>query len=356
MRIGVVTTSYPRFAGDLAGSFVAAHVAALRELGHEVEVIAAGEPCGDPRVTRIASPLFYAGGAPEALERGARGALGFTVRHALAVARRARRWDRVVAHWLAPSAIAALAGRAPLTAIAHGGDVHLLRRTRLLAPVLHALRARGARLAFVSDELRAIARAAAPELAGWLGGALVQPMGVPLAHFAALGRAAREPPVILFVGRLVPVKGTDVAIRALGALAGAARLVIAGEGPERGALEQLAAGAPVEFVGAVDPAARDRLLREAAVVVVPSRVLANGRSEGTPTIALEALAAGVPIVASAVGGLRALAPAAELAPPDDPRALAAALDRALVAPRAAEELQRAVAGLDWPEVARRLLG
>src|SRR6185503_19510756 len=46
MKLGVVTTSYPRFAGDPAGSFVAGHVAALRALGHDVEVIAAG-PRGD---------------------------------------------------------------------------------------------------------------------------------------------------------------------------------------------------------------------------------------------------------------------------------------------------------------------
>ena len=50
MQLGVVTTSYPRFPGDPAGNFVAAHVAALRALGHRVEVIAAGDPAsGEPR-------------------------------------------------------------------------------------------------------------------------------------------------------------------------------------------------------------------------------------------------------------------------------------------------------------------
>src|SRR5204863_4049081 len=99
-----------------------------------------------------ASPLFYGAGAPDELERSGRGAVSFTARLALAVARRAHRWDRIVAHWLAPSALAALPARAPLLAIAHGGDVHTLRRTHLLAPALYALRARDARLAFVSDE------------------------------------------------------------------------------------------------------------------------------------------------------------------------------------------------------------
>jgi glycosyltransferase involved in cell wall biosynthesis len=80
-----------------------------------------------------------------------------------------------------------------------------------------------------------------------------------------------------------------------------------------------------------------------------------GRTEGTPAIALEALAAGVPVVASAVGGLREL-PSARLVPPDDPAALAREIDRVLAAPPPApEELRRTVANLDWRIVAERLL-
>ncbi len=165
--IGVVTTSYPRFAGDAAGNFVGGHVAALRHLGHDVEVIAAGDadlaahrPELDRPHVRIASPLFYRGGAPDALERSGSlvAAAVFTARLTLAVTRRARRWDLIIAHWLAPSALAALPARTPLLAIGHGGDVHTLARLRLLGPVLAALHARRARLAFVAEHLAAIAR------------------------------------------------------------------------------------------------------------------------------------------------------------------------------------------------------
>jgi glycosyltransferase involved in cell wall biosynthesis len=344
LRIGVVTTSYPRFAGDHAGSFVAAHVLAMRALGHHVDVVGAHE---------IASTLFSGAGAPDELERGRgylRGAW-FTARLATAVARRGRDWDLIIAHWLVP-AVAALAANKPLLAIAHGGDVHTLRRLHLLAPTLRVLR--GAKLAFVSDELRAIANA--PD-------AIVQPMGIDVEHFARLARPRgaelpaiernTEPPLVVVVSRLVPIKGIDVLLAALPRLRTRVTVVIAGDGPERGRLER-EAPSNVTFAGRIDAGARDELLRKASVVVVPSRVLPNGRTEGMPMIALEALATGVPVVASAVGGLASLVAATRVRP-DDHVALAAAIDRVLTSPPRSDALRASVAHLAWPRVAQRLL-
>jgi glycosyltransferase involved in cell wall biosynthesis len=333
MRIGVVTTSYPRFAGDPAGNFVGEHVAALRALGHDVDVIAAGDG-----PDRVASRLFYDGGAPDALERGGGllDAASFTARLAFAVARRARHWDRAIAHWLVPSALAALPARVPLTAIAHGGDIHTLARMHLLRPALIALR--HARLVFVSAELESIARRH-----GFAGESIVQSMGVDTARFAAIPRAPETPPIVLVIARLVPIKGVDVALAAMARLRVPARLIVAGDGPERRASS--------EFIGAVDTAQRDQLLGRASVVAIPSRVLANGRSEGTPLVALEALAAGVPVVASAVGGLADLP--VTLVAPEDPDALARAIEKVLAAPP--ENLRASVAHLDWRAVAERLL-
>jgi glycosyltransferase involved in cell wall biosynthesis len=359
--IGVVTTSYPRFPGDPAGNFVAAHVAALRGLGHRVEVIAAGDARATPDDDAIRVPgagLFYRGGAPDALERtplaAGLAAAAFTARLTAAVVARARRWDAIVAHWLAPSALAALPTAPPLVAIAHGGDVFTLRRLGLLGAALHALARRRARLVVVSEQLRELSRAAAPGLAGWLDGAIVQPMGVDLARFAAVPRAPSAPPTVLVAARLVPLKGVDVAIAAMRHVATAAQLVIAGDGPER---DRLAAAAPAaRFLGEVTTDRRDDLLGAASVVVVPSRI-ARGRTEGTPAIALEALAAGVPVVASAVGGLCALGhlPGMALVAPEDPHALAAAIDRTLAWPAAAAAVRAGVAAFDWRAVAPRLL-
>jgi glycosyltransferase involved in cell wall biosynthesis len=268
-----------------------------------------------------------------------------------AVTARAARWDAIVAHWLVPSALAALPSRRPLIAIAHGGDIYTLRRLRLLRPVLAALARRGARLVLVSEQLRQVARAAAPDLAPWLDAALVQPMGIDVARFAALPRAPSDPPIVLVAARLVPIKGVDVAIAAMRHVASAARLVIAGDGPERA---RLAATAGARFLGEVTTERRDELLGAASVVVVPSRVTPGGRTEGTPAIALEALAAGVPVIASAVGGLCEL-PGVRLVPPEDPLALARAIDQSIAAPPAAAALRAGVANLDWREVAPRLI-
>ena len=348
-RIGVITTSYPRFAGDHAGSFVGAHVRALEAMGHECDVVHATQ----------SDTLFYRGGAPDAIERlGVRAlpaAASFTARLTAQVAARsrgrgsnaqrgsnARGWDAAIAHWLAPSAIAAAAAlprHVPLLAIAHGGDVHTLRRTNLLGVVLRALRVRGATLAVVSNELRLLC---APYIE-----AIVQPMGIDVAHFAALGRAPTSPPTVAVIGRLVPVKGIDVAIRALDHITRPVRLVIAGDGPLRAALARMNDRA--ELLGEIDAARRDRLLREASVVVVPSRILMNGRSEGVPLVALEALAAGVPVIASRVGGLAEL-PVMHV-PPDDPHALATAIEAVLASPPP----RQAMAAFDWREVAARLL-
>ena len=339
MRIGVLTTSYPRWPGDPAGNFVEGHVRALVQLGHDVEVIAAGDE-GD--VTRVpARGLFYDGGAPDALERAPvrsllRAAV-FMPRFAARVARRARAWDHVIAHWL-PTAVAGLVARKPMTAIAHGGDIYTLQRMRLLKPALRALR--DARLVFVSEALRAIA--------GVDG--LVQPMGIDLAHFRELGRAPQMPPMVLLAARLVPIKGVDVAIEAAARLPHM-ELVIAGDGPERRALEaraianQRRGARPVRFVGQVDTHRRDQLLREASVVIVPSRAMPNGRREGCPTIALEALAAGVPVVATT-------GRANHFVVADDPDGLSRGIERVMIGRQNTYDL---VADLDWIDVARRLL-
>lgn len=130
---------------------------------------------------------------------------------------------------------------------------------------------------------------------------------------------------ILVASRLSEEKGVDTAIRAVGTMPGAA-LEIAGTGPEEASLRRLAdevAPGRVRFHGLVDKADVQRLMLGASVVVVPSRWYEN-----QPMVVLEALARGVPVVGSALGGMPELIEAGatgDLVPADDPAALAAAL-------------------------------
>ena len=117
----------------------------------------------------------------------------------------------------------------------------------------------------------------------------------------------------LISGRLVEEKGFDTAVTA--ARAAAVPLVVAGEGPDEGRLRRLAAGGEVRFTGWISRQALADLRARAAVVLVPSR-----SEEACPYSALDALAAGVPVLASDRGGLPELVgpahvlPAGEAAP------------------------------------------
>ncbi len=142
---------------------------------------------------------------------------------------------------------------------------------------------------------------------------------------------------ILFVGRLSHEKGVDILLRAFAhSLAGRddTRLLILGDGPDRGENEQLARDLGIadrmEFLGFQ----RDvpAFYRCADLFVLPSR------SEGVPLSLLEAMAAGLPLVATRVGGVPDVildGISGCLVPPEDPRALGAALVNTLDNPEAA---------------------
>jgi D-inositol-3-phosphate glycosyltransferase len=176
-------------------------------------------------------------------------------------------------------------------------------------------------------------------------------------------------PVLLFVGRIQPLKGADVAVRALAGLAagahGAASLVIVGgpSGPDgESELERLHTlvdvydlGGRVRFVPAEPHDHLATYYRAADVCLVPSR------AESFGLVALEAAACGTPVVAAAVGGLRSLVEHARtgfLVEGRDPDAFAAYVSEILDNPRLAAEMSRNAAGrarqYRWSMTAARL--
>jgi glycosyltransferase involved in cell wall biosynthesis len=127
-------------------------------------------------------------------------------------------------------------------------------------------------------------------------------------------------PYALVVARLSPEKGVDVAIEA--ARAAGMPLLIAGDGPQRPQLEARAAGADVRFLGHVSEQRLEQLRAGAAVALAPSR-----SAETFGMAVAEAMAAGVPVVASRVGALPELLDDDGLVEPGDAAAMAAALMR-----------------------------
>jgi glycosyltransferase involved in cell wall biosynthesis len=138
----------------------------------------------------------------------------------------------------------------------------------------------------------------------------------------AAGRSAAEAAgtYALVVSRLAPEKGIDVAIDAC--RIADVPLVIAGDGPELEGLRARATDGDVRFVGRVDDSELDLLRAGAAVAIVPSR---SGETFGMA--AAEAMAAGVPVVASRIGALPELVEQAGLVEPGDPVALGGAIRR-----------------------------
>lgn len=146
--------------------------------------------------------------------------------------------------------------------------------------------------------------------------------------------------VVGWVGRLSPEKGADVLVDALARIPSLPwTACVLGDGPEaaplRARADRLALGRRISFAGAVPDAPS---LHAAFDVFVLS-----SRTEGTPIALLEALTAGVPVVAAAVGGVPDVVGPAEavLVPAEDPATLAAALAAVHAGPAAAAARARA---------------
>lgn len=373
MRIGVLTTSYPRWAEDSAGCFVHGLNRWLLRRGHQVAVVAAGEDgkrASNPElldgvlVQRVSSTLFFHGGAPDELAHGGLvakvAALRFSSTQLLQALRVLHDCDALIAHWLVPCGVTAAlvaAGR-PVVAIAHSSDIHLLRRLRAEA-VVRAL-SRRARLCYTSASLQV------PGAPG-----VVVPMGLQTAAFtpkpgeraAARKALGLQQPTLLVLSRLVPVKGLDVLLRAL-AQVPEVQLQLAGTGPLAAELQalsqQLGLQARVHFLGEVHGEQKRQLLHGCDALVLPSRVLPDGRTDSAPLAVMEALAAGCPVIASAIGGLPQLVQGAGLlVPPDDVQSLQDALQRVREPTWRHQCQQQALLlapQLDWETLGPRLLG
>ena len=167
-------------------------------------------------------------------------------------------------------------------------------------------------------------------------------------------------PRVLFVGRLAEQKGVRYLLEAVARMQTRdIDVCLVGDGPERAMLhdlvDRLGVGDRVSFLGFQPHDAVPALMGTADVLVLPSVY------EELGSVLVEAMHAGLPIVASDTGGIAdAVGDAAILVPPRDPAALAAALDALLADSERREQLsalaRRRSTGFHWDQLAERVLG
>ena len=379
-RLLVLTSTYPRFPGDPQPAFV--HELARRLTDRfEIDIVAPHAPglaqeevLDGVRIHRFRyapgrfEDLAYDGGMLNRLRaRPLRWLLVPFYLVAMVVAARRlirRRGHSVIhAHWLIPQGLAALfcrcvAGRrVPVLCTLHGGDLFGLDvdwANRLRASILGRLAA----VTVVSAAMRARVQALGRDLPE----DAVIPMGTDLTdRFTPDPTVSREH-FLLFVGRLVRKKGVDLLLDASARIADdhpELTVVIAGDGPERTALEaqavKLGIGGRVQFLGSVRNDHLPDLYRRATAAVFPFRQDASGDQEGFGLVVVEAMGCGCPVVCTDVPAVRDIFPETEtvsLIPPEASGELASAIRRVLADPNTAAETARTArqfvsARFDW---------
>jgi glycosyltransferase involved in cell wall biosynthesis len=217
---------------------------------------------------------------------------------------------------------ASLAG-VPFTVTAHAKDIFKRENARLLRSRLDGAAAVVTISEFNADHLRKVLAAGVP--------VRHVPNGMPL---PAPAPPSPDGPV-LCVARLIPKKGVDVLIEACALLADelpGLRAEIVGDGPLAGELLELARKRGIEdrvdFLGALASDEVDAALRRSSLVALPCRIAADGDRDGIPTVLLEAMARGIPVVSTRIGGIPEVVrdrATGLLVDPDSPRELAGAI-------------------------------
>ncbi|MEM9290574.1 MAG: glycosyltransferase [Acidobacteriota bacterium] len=401
LKILFLTQTYPRFDGDTAGPFIRDLARGLVRGGDEVTVLAPHaegvkaswdddgvavetfryapeslELVGYSRSLKkdegmrigaaVSAPLYW-WGAHRALSRHLRQGQG----------QRHGSFDVLQAHWVVPNGLPAASFGKRLAVLAglHGSDVFMAEKLWLRGRVGKALsRCQG--LTGCSPEL--VDRVAA--LGFSRDDARVIPYGVDVELFhpvesledegrrqwrEQLGIPA-DAPMILSVGRMATKKGFHVLVPALGPLMEKhpeAHLVLAGGGDRLEELRQAARlwADRVHFPGAVYRDTLPDLYRAADLFILPAVHDPAGNVDGLPNVILEAMATGLPVVASAISGIPLAVEegvTGALIPEQDGEAAVAALDRLLQDLDRARDLgaagrRKATSQLTWDAVAAR---
>ncbi len=285
---------------------------------------------------------------------------------------RERQIHVVNSHWMIPQGLSSALARGRSRRFQHvltlhSGDVYMLRKLPWGRQLARFVLGRTDFVFAVATNVRSVL----DELLGYSSNAEIQPVGVQVDLFSQGGRIdSRDSPFpdghLVFVGRLHEIKGVDYLLEAMPAVLRrhpGLGLIIVGYGPRAKALrhqaEFLGIGPAVQFAGRQPHGEIVRYLRSCRLAVVPSVCEEDGRTEGMPTVVLEAMASGARVVASAVGGIRDVIRHGEngwLCRPRDPEDLADKILAALQDPPSSAVVRSArktAESFDWSAVAAR---
>ncbi|OGS92170.1 MAG: hypothetical protein A2Z95_00720 [Gallionellales bacterium GWA2_60_18] len=385
-RILVSTTTFPRWKGDTEPAFV---LELSRRLARrfDVTVLAPHYRDAEPEESfegieviryRYApaslETLAYNGGIMQNLRRSKWKYLlvpMLMLAQLICAARllRTSKYDLVHAHWLIPQGLVALCARAgmhappPVLCTSHGGDLYALDRG-ITGHMMRLVARKAEFITIVSEAMRRhiLDRGIATRAME------VIPMGADLTGLFTPAPEDRAMHELLFVGRLVPKKGIDVLIRALGIVLRQkphTRLRIVGDGPERSSLlqlaDQLGISGNIVFAGALTQAGLPYHYRRCTALVFPSVVDASNDQEGLGLVLVEALGCECPVICSDLAATRDVIVHEETGlhyPPGDHEALAQLMLRLLDDPAGAALLgqqgrRHVLQHYDWETVAAR---
>jgi glycosyltransferase involved in cell wall biosynthesis len=396
MRITVLTSSYPRFEGDGTAPFVASISEQLAKLGHQVEVVAPYDPAVDTNHTTpipvhrfryIWPQRLHIMGHAKSLAADVRLRplvylllpffLMAAFRKLYQVVRR-QKAQIVHVHWVLPNGpVAALVARLrgiPLVVSLHGSDIYVAQKNRLFGAVARWVFRNAGAVSACSQGLKL----SALELGSPIEPSLIT-WGADPQIFRPLPRdeytlnkleVSRSNLCVVALGRLVHKKGFDILInvwKRISAAFPSARLIIAGEGPLRPILSEqakaLGIAESVILPGRVPWNQVPGLFSCADLFILPSIIDKHGNIDGLPTVLLEAMSCGLPVIASQIGGMSEVIDNHQngvLVPAGNEAALAEAIQELLENPAKRESLgleaRRSITNaLHWEQVAKEFI-
>jgi glycosyltransferase involved in cell wall biosynthesis len=378
IKVCIATTAFPRWQGDNHGIFIYEAARALNAAGNHVIVISMHTPGSDVMEEwdgiKIFRPRYFPSrwetlrqemaGIPAAWEKSLIARLSLLpllLSQAITIARHAASCDIIHANWTISAAAALLSKfvhRTPIVVTIQGSDIFRASKIGIIKwgtkKVLNA-----------SDRIIALSKAlsvAAINIGVTSTKIETIPNGVNTALFKPGNSASREP-IILYVGSLIQRKGVKYLIDSMKMVINdfpEARLLIAGEGPQRANYEdqtrELHLQDHVQFLGAISQDDVRQLMKRASVFSLPSL------EEGLGVVLLEALASGTPCIASNIGGIPDIVSpdVGILVPPRNSLDLANSIKILLSDPIAWNEYSksarnRAVIHFDWNIIASRIV-